>query len=75
MMSKPAYWKQDSATYFIKDGKWTTHDIYSPGMAKQYLLPGNTHPEGMNLSIEKFKAEIYGGFVKRDSDGNVKIRR
>ena len=75
MTTRTASQKSGKAVYFIQNGLWITHDTCSPGMAKQYLLPSDTNPECRDQYTDNFKPEIYGGIVRRDSDGNVIIRR
>ena len=42
-------------------------------MAEKYGLPGDTDSEGFNPYADTVGAGIYGGIVKRDSDGDIVI--
>jgi len=61
--------------YYRHDGVRITHDPFSPGMAEKYGLPGKTDSEGFDPYADSVGAGIYGGIVKRDTDGDVVIGR
>ena len=65
--------KDSSGEYYRKDGVRITHDPYCPEMAEKYGLPGNTDREGFDPYADTVGPGIYGGVVKRDSEGNVLI--
>ena len=55
------------------DGVRITHDPYAPGMADKYGAPGQTDAEGFDPYADTVGAGIYGGWVKRDSAGEVVV--
>mmetsp|Transcript_255 Transcript_255/g.393 ORF Transcript_255/g.393 Transcript_255/m.393 type:complete len:364 (-) Transcript_255:138-1229(-) len=59
--------------YYRHDGVRITHDPYAPGMAEKYGRPGQTDNEGFDPYADTVGPGIYGGIVKRDSDGQVVI--
>jgi len=62
-----------STTYYRKDGVRITHDPYAKGMAEKYGRPGSTDDEGFDPYADTVGAGIYGGIVKRATDGQIVI--
>jgi len=62
-----------SSDYYRADGVRITHDPYAPGMAEKYGRPGETDNEGFDPYADTVGPGIYGGIVKRDSQGQVVI--
>jgi len=61
-----------SANEYIRaDGVRITHDPYAPGMLEKYGRPGETDNEGFDPYKDTVGPGIYGGIVKRDSNGKV----
>ena len=55
------------------DGLRITYDPYSPEMIAKYGAPGETDNEGFNPYADSVGPGIYGGRIKRDSEGNPLI--
>lgn len=67
--------KVPKKSYYRADGVRITHDPYSKGMAEKYGLPGETDNEGFDPYADSVGAGIYGGIVKRASNGVIEIGR
>ena len=49
------------------------YDPYSPEMVAKYGAPGQTDDEGFNPYADTVGPGIYGGIVKRNSQGIVEV--
>lgn len=58
-----------------EDGVRIQHDPHAPGMAEKYGQAGETDPEGFDPYRDTVGPGIYGGNVKRGSDGKPVIGR
>lgn len=56
-----------------QDGVIIGYDPYTPEMISKYGQPGETDNEGFNPYRDTVGPGIYGGIVKRDSNGQVVI--
>jgi len=59
--------------YYRPDGVRITYDPYTKDIAEKYGEPGETCPEGFDPYNDSVGPGIYGGIVKRDSNGRVII--
>lgn len=75
MEKDPKTTKAHSIDYYRSDGVRITHDPFALGMADKYGTPGKTDNEGFDPYADSVGPGIYGGIVKRDTDGNVVIGR
>lgn len=65
----------DEPKYYRSDGVRITHDPYAPGMTEKYGKRGSTDPDGFDPYRDSVGAGIYGGRVKRGTDGKIVIGR
>jgi hypothetical protein len=65
--------RRGDGEHYRSDGVKITHDPYAPEIAAKYGLPGMTDNEGFDPYRDSVGPGIYGGIVKRDSNGNVVI--
>ena len=56
-----------------RDGLKINYDPYAPEMVEKYGAPGMTDDEGFNPYTDSVGPGIYGGRVKRDVLGEIKI--
>lgn len=62
-----------SGENYRADGVRIQHDPTAPGMAEKYGAKGSTDPDGFDPYADSVGAGIYGGNVKRDTDGTIII--
>eukprot|EP00536_Pseudo-nitzschia_multiseries_P008988 jgi/Psemu1/306219/fgenesh1_kg.241_\ len=73
LSSANANQEQSNMEYYRKDGVRMDFDPYAKGVSEKYGIPGSTDPEGFDPYADTVGPGIYGGIVKRDTDGNVVI--
>merc|ERR1719409_466367 len=61
------------AERFRPDGVKILHDPFAPGMVEKYGKPGATDNEGFDPYADSVGPGIYGGIVKRDTEGQVVV--
>ena len=64
-----------AAERYRADGVRILHDPEAPGMKEKYGKQGETDPDGFDPYADSVGAGIYGGNVRRDTDGTVMLGR